>query len=125
MFQKDMRLSLLLDFYGDILSERRRELIALYYNEDLSLSEIAENTGISRQGVRDSIKKSEQELLRLEETLALATRFESLQKQLADICKDFRRAFRYARCAYEDYPKARKTLHIITKAEESDVFKSQ
>ncbi len=83
MFQKDMRLSLLLDFYGDILSERRRELIALYYTfRDW------ENTGISRQGVRDSIKKSEQELLRLEETLALATRFESLQKQLADICKD-------------------------------------
>ena len=80
MFQKDMRLSLLLDFYGDILSERRRELITLYYDEDLSLSEIAENTGISRQGVRDSIKKSEQELLHLEETLALAARFESLQK---------------------------------------------
>ena len=88
MFQKDMRLSLLLDFYGDILTERRRELITLYYDEDLSLSEIAENTGISRQGVRDSIKKSEQELLHLEETLALAARFESLQKQVAEICKD-------------------------------------
>ncbi len=88
MFQKDMRLSLLLDFYGDILSQRRRELITLYYDEDLSLAEIAENTGISRQGVRDSIKKSEQELLHLEETLALASRFETLQKQLHEICKD-------------------------------------
>lgn len=88
MFQKDMRLSLLLDFYGDILSQRRRELITLYYDEDLSLAEIAENTGISRQGVRDSIKKSEQELLHLEETLALASRFEILQKQLNEICKE-------------------------------------
>lgn len=88
MFQKDMRLSLLLDFYGDILSQRRRELITLYYDEDLSLAEIAENTGISRQGVRDSIKKSEQELLHLEETLALASRFETLQKQLSGICKE-------------------------------------
>ena len=58
MFQKDMRLSLLLDFYGEILSQRRRELITLYYDEDFSLSEIAEHTGISRQGVRDSIKKA-------------------------------------------------------------------
>ena len=88
MFQKDMRLSLLLDFYGDILSQRRRELITLYYDEDLSLAEIAENTGISRQGVRDSIKKSEQELLHLEETLALASRFETLQTQINEICQD-------------------------------------
>ncbi len=88
MFQKDMRLSLLLDFYGDILSQRRRELITLYYDEDLSLAEIAEITGISRQGVRDSIKKSELELLHLEETLALASRFEMLQKQLGEICKE-------------------------------------
>lgn len=88
MFQKDMRLSLLLDFYGEVLSRRRRELITLYYNEDFSLSEIAEHTGISRQGVRDSIKKSEQELLHLEETLGLASRFESLQKQLKEICGD-------------------------------------
>lgn len=88
MFQKDMRLSLLLDFYGEILSQRRRELITLYYDEDFSLSEIAEHTGISRQGVRDSIKKSEQELLQLEEKLALASRFESLQKQIDEICEN-------------------------------------
>ncbi|MCI8472817.1 MAG: DNA-binding protein [Clostridiales bacterium] len=87
MFQKDMRLSLLLDFYGEILSQRRRELITLYYDEDFSLSEIAEHTGISRQGVRDSIKKSEQELLHLEEKLALASRFENLQKQIDEICE--------------------------------------
>lgn len=88
MFQKDMKISFLLDFYGDILSERRRSIIEMYYNEDLSLSEIADETGISRQGVRDSVKKSETELLELEKKLGLAKRFENLKsevKQIADM----------------------------------------
>ncbi len=86
MFQKDMTISFLLDFYGDTLSERRREIIEMYYNEDLSLSEIAEQTGISRQGVRDSVKKSEKELLELEETLGLSERFNKAKKETEDIC---------------------------------------
>ncbi|MBQ4066727.1 MAG: DNA-binding protein [Clostridia bacterium] len=85
MFKKDMHISLLLDFYGDILSERRRELTSLYYNDDLSLSEIAEISGISRQGVRDAVKKSEAELLDLEEKLGLCGRYEELRAQLARI----------------------------------------
>lgn len=85
MFKKDMHISLLLDFYGDILSERRRELTGLYYNDDLSLSEIAEISGISRQGVRDAVKKSEAELLDLEKKLGLAGRYEDLRVQLARI----------------------------------------
>jgi len=80
-----MHISLLLDFYGDILSERRRELTSLYYNDDLSLSEIAEICGISRQGVRDAIKKSEAELLDLEEKLGLCGRYEELRAQLSRI----------------------------------------
>ena len=88
MFQKDMKISLLLDFYGDILSERRREIIEMYYNEDLSLSEIAEITGISRQGVRDSVKKSEKELCELEETLGLAKRFAELKDEVSAIASD-------------------------------------
>ena len=88
MFKKDMHISLLLDFYGDILSERRRELTGLYYNDDLSLSEIAEISGISRQGVRDAIKKSEAELLNLEEKLGLAGRYEELRVQLANISRE-------------------------------------
>ena len=85
MFQKDMKISLLLDFYGDILSERRREIMEMYYNEDLSLSEIAEITGISRQGVRDSVKKSESELTKLEETLGLVERFDEVKAELGRI----------------------------------------
>ena len=82
MFQKDMKYSLLLDFYGDILSERKREIIELYYNEDLSLAEVSEITGISRQGVRDSVKKTEIELAELEDKLGLAKRFEDIGNQL-------------------------------------------
>jgi len=88
MFQKDMSISLLLDFYGDILSARRREIIEMYYNEDLSLSEIAEITGISRQGVRDSIKKSEKELLQIEESLGLVERFRKLKAEIGSISSD-------------------------------------
>ena len=85
MFNKDMHISLLLDFYGEVLSERRRQVTELYYNDDLSLAEIAEITGISRQGVRDSVKKSESELLELEEKLGLAKRFEELKAEIAKI----------------------------------------
>lgn len=85
MFQKDMKISLLLDFYGDFLSDRKREILEMYYNEDFSLAEIAEEAGISRQGVRDSIKKSEKELLSLEETLGLAERFASIKREIEDI----------------------------------------
>ena len=81
MFQKDMRLSLLLDYYGDLLTEQRRLIMELYYCEDLSLSEIAENTGITRQAVRDSIKKGEAELHRMDDALHLVDRLDSIQNR--------------------------------------------
>ena len=59
MFEKDLRISFLLDFYGDVLTERKRDALEFYYNDDMSLSEIAEEMGISRQGARDIIKKAE------------------------------------------------------------------
>ena len=52
---KNMEIAFLVDFYGDMLTEKQRDMIELYYDDDLSLSEIAENEGITRQGVRDSI----------------------------------------------------------------------
>ena len=66
-----LEISLLLEFYGALLTERQRELIDLYYNDDLSLSEISELTGITRQGARDGIKKAEGILLDLEEKLGM------------------------------------------------------
>ena len=72
MFEKNLELGYLLDFYGELLSDRKRSVMDMYYNEDLSLAEIASEIGITRQGARDLIKKSEDELLFFEEKLGLA-----------------------------------------------------
>ncbi len=85
MFEKNMKLGYLLDFYGDVLSERKRTVLSFYYNDDLSLSEIAEEVGISRQGVRELIKKAEEELLFYEEKLGMAKRFRLAQKQAEEL----------------------------------------
>ena len=89
---KNMEVAMLFDFYGDMLTEKQRDMIELYYNDDLSLSEIAENEGITRQGVRDSIKRAENQLLEMEEKLGLVRRFrdiragmESIARQAAEI----------------------------------------
>ena len=74
MFEKNLQLAELIDTYAMLLSDRQQRLLDLYYNEDLSLGEIAEDVGISRQGVRDSIKKAEEELFFLEEHLHLRER---------------------------------------------------
>lgn len=83
MFEKNLEISQLLDFYGETLTERKRSVMNLYYNEDLSLSEVAAEVGISRQGVRELIKKTENELISFEEKLGLAKRFNYL-RELAD-----------------------------------------
>lgn len=71
MHEKNLHISRLLDFYKDILSENKRTVMQLYYYDDYSLSEISEYVGITRQGVRDSIKKSERQLFELEDKLGL------------------------------------------------------
>lgn len=81
MFEKNLKIGFLLDFYGDMLSERKRTVLDYYYNDDLSLSEIADEIGISRQGVRELIKKAEDELLFFEEKLGLAARFRQAGEQ--------------------------------------------
>lgn len=83
---KDLRISFLLDFYGDMLTETQREVVDAYYNEDLSLAEIAQDRDITRQGVRDAIKRAEQQLLEMEDRLGLARRFQEIQKTLTLIC---------------------------------------
>ena len=75
---KNLQVAVLLDYYGDLLTEKQRDFISLYYDEDLSLSEIAENEGITRQGVRDSIKRGESVLLELEEQVGFADKYRSL-----------------------------------------------
>ena len=76
------RMAMLFDFYGDMLTDRQKEFYDLYYNEDLSLSEIAENYGISRQGVRDVIVRAEATLTELEDKTGIIKRFHKMQEQL-------------------------------------------
>ena len=88
MFEKNMKLAYLLDFYGDALDGRTQSIMRAYYEDDLSLSEIADGEGISRQGVRHVIKKGEQTVLRMEEALGLAARFTALAEAVDTIRKD-------------------------------------
>ncbi|MGN0461338.1 MAG: YlxM family DNA-binding protein [Ruminococcus sp.] len=83
--EKNMELSLLLDFYGELLSEKVRKATELYYNDDLSLSEVAEDMGITRQGVRDLIKRAEGNLYGYEQKLGLYKRFLEMQKGLGTL----------------------------------------
>lgn len=94
MFEKNMNISFLLDFYGEMLTEKQRGIMELYYNEDLSLAEVAESNGLTRQGVRHVIKKAEDELINLESKLGLANRFVKLSNayntiagNLSTVCK--------------------------------------
>lgn len=75
MKDQALRMTMLFDFYGDLLTPRQREFYDLYYNEDLSLAEIAENYGISRQGVRDTIVRAETILTDFEEKTGIIARF--------------------------------------------------
>ena len=82
---KNLGIALLFDFYGEMLTEKQRDVVELYYNHDLSLSEIAENEGITRQGVRDSIKRAETQLTEMEERLGLVKRFREMREKLEEI----------------------------------------
>ena len=69
--EETVKYSILLELYGGLLTEKQYELLDDYYNKDLGLSEMAENLGITRQAVRDNLKKGENNLLELEEKLHL------------------------------------------------------
>ena len=69
---KNLDMSYLLDFYGNVLTEKQRDMMQQYFNMDLSLSEIADNFNITRQGVRDAVKRGETVLTELEEQIGFA-----------------------------------------------------
>ena len=85
MFEKNLRMAYLLDFYGDVLDGHTREVMAAYYDDDLSLGEIASGEGISRQGVRHVIKRGEEQLTFLEEKLGLAAQHERLSELASEL----------------------------------------
>ena len=83
--EKNVKVALLFDFYRNMLTSRQAESIDLYYNEDLSLAEISEHMGITRQGVRDNIKRAENTLFDTEDRLGLASRFLKIKSDLLKI----------------------------------------
>ena len=87
---KELAMSMLFDLYGSVLGQRQREIFEDYYDNDLSLAEIAERFGITRQGVRDYIKRAEARLLELEEELRLLERLEEQDRaarSILELCR--------------------------------------
>ncbi len=89
---KHVRIGILLDIYGSLLTNRQLQILNTYYNEDMSLSEIAEEFNISRQGVLDNVKKGEKKLLEYEEKLHILENQENrkskIDKVLNTLSKD-------------------------------------
>lgn len=84
---KNFEISLLFDFYGEMLTDTQQEAVNLYYNDDLSLKETADILGMSRQGVRDALSRAKNSLYTFEEKLKLCARFSKTQQGLEMIIK--------------------------------------
>lgn len=84
---KNLETAYLMDFYGNLLSDKRRDIMQMYYQEDLSLAEIAAECGITRQGVRDNIVRAQKELESFESALGLCKKFTSISERLDEIKK--------------------------------------
>lgn len=85
---KNLDIIMLFDFYRNILTEKQIEVVDLYYNEDLSLSEISEHLNITRQGVRDNIKRAENILIDMEEKLHLVEKHNKVMSAVVGISKE-------------------------------------
>lgn len=82
---KNLDVVVLADYYGEMLTENQRKFLEYYYNDDLSLSEIAQNEGITRQGVRDAVKRAEAQLFDMENKLGFAERARRVNEVLATV----------------------------------------
>ncbi len=121
MFEKNMKIAYLIDFYEDLLDSHVRSVMRAYYDDDLSLAEIAAMEGISRQGVRHLIKKGEDQIEFYEANLALAKRHEellSVSASLLEVCARLEKSE-----ATEDANIIRRAIEVITKGNQ-DVPKS-
>ncbi len=82
---KNLEVTLLLDYYGELLTEKQRTIAGYYYFDDLSLAEIAENEGVTRQAVRDMIRRTEIQLIELESRLHFAHRISEVTDALSQM----------------------------------------
>ncbi len=87
MKQEAFKMTLLFDFYGSLLTEKQRCYFDLYYNQDFSLGEIAEQEGISRQGVHDAINRAEAVLQQMEQTTGCVQRMQLLRSAMQEITR--------------------------------------
>jgi len=86
--EKNVKVSMLCQIYGKLLTEKQLEILTDYYNNDLSLSEIAQNNKITRQAVRDIIKKGENKLFELEEKLSFMKKMMKQEKVLQEVLSE-------------------------------------
>ncbi|MBR5467690.1 MAG: YlxM family DNA-binding protein [Firmicutes bacterium] len=87
-----LQATLLFDFYGELLTEKQKNIFSMYHLEDLTLSEIGEEQGISRQAVRDQLKRTENILIEYEKKLKLVEKFQEHQnaiKKIKSLAEDF------------------------------------
>ena len=110
----DMKIAYLIDFYEDLLDPHVSAVMRSYYDDDLSLAEIAEGEGISRQGVRHLIKKGEEEILFLESNLALAKRHEELLSVCASLSEIEKRLMKEENFV-DDAKEISRIIEVITK----------
>ncbi len=88
--EKNIKMSILLDIYGKLLTEKQYNLLNDYYNNDFSQSEIAENEEITRQAVRDNLKKGENNLLEYEEKLKIMEKNLITENQINSVLEDIK-----------------------------------
>ncbi len=81
--ERRVELTLLMDFYGPLLTEHRRKVLQMYLDEDMALQEIADALGISRQGVHEAVKTAAAQLTRYEETLGIVRRYQGIRREVA------------------------------------------
>ena len=86
--EKNVKISILCDLYGKLLTQKQFDFLNDYYNNDLSLSEIAENNQITRQAVRDIIKKGEKKLFEYEEKLLFMKRMSNQEKTIEHVLSE-------------------------------------
>jgi predicted DNA-binding protein YlxM (UPF0122 family) len=91
MFEKKIKLGNLYAFYGNLLTEKQQQILSLYCIEDLSLGEISENLGISRQAVYDTLKRSKKILEDYEEKLGLLNKFSNTRNRVNQLLKSMDR----------------------------------
>ena len=119
---KDLSLCSLIDTYSAVLTDKQRNVLRLYYDDDLSLGEIAELEGISRQGVRDSIKRGEAILNELESQLHFADKFNSFGNLTESIRRNAKDILAYADSGGYTSQIKRAAQSIVESSEELEKF---